>query len=220
MSGTGWQSSDLLTRFNALAGRPVADSITDAQKYQRLSDAQDAVITRIAAIYGKQQNAVPTAMTSTDGGFTWQFGVDGNGYPLYPLGAKIFPLLTAIPNYPWTPGIDYLDEGTQIRMPNALQWTGPLYWYGVAGPPAITATVQPVIVPPPARILIVIDAVRSFAEEYLRNAPLVDQMEIKWAREWPNQMTSIRRHLRGNGLTSLFGFSTGVGRAGLTIGGM
>ena len=217
MAGTGWQSSDLLTRFNQLSGRPVTDAITDATKYQRLADAQDSVITRIAAICGKQQMSAPTAMATADGGATWTFGTDGNGYALYPLGGKVFPSLASVPDYPWTPGLDYLDEGTQIRMPNGLKWTGPLYWYGVSGPQQISASVQPVLQPPPARILIVIDAVRTFAEEFTRNAGLADQMEAKWAREWPTQMTSIRRHLRGNGTVSLFGWGTGVGRSGLYV---
>ncbi len=214
MPQTVWTSADLLSRFNAMAGRPDADSITDATKYQVLSDAQETVLSRIAAICGKQQNAAPQAMTTSDGGYTWQFGTDAEGYALYPLGAKVYPFLTAVPDYPWTPGLDYLDEGTQIRMPNNLQWTGPLYWYGVVSGSPLSASMQPVLQPPSTRILIVIDAVRSFAEQYVRNPALIDQMEVKWAREWPVQMTSIRRHLRGNGTVSIFGWSMGIGRPG------
>jgi hypothetical protein len=217
MAGTGWQSADLLTRFNQVAGRPTTDAISDAAKYVRLSDAQESVLARIAAIAGSQQDQAPTAMTTADGGKTWTFGTDGNGYAVYPLGAKVFPTLTAIPDYPWTPGIDYLDEGTQIRMPNNLSWTGQLYWRGVVGPPAITASVQPVLQPPAARILVVLEAARSFAEEYVRNGPLADRMAARFEREFASQMTSIRRHLRGNGTVSLFGWSMGIGRSGLTF---
>jgi len=174
VAGTGWQSTDLLSRFNAMAGRPSADAITDTVKYGLLADAQDAVMSRIAAICGKQQNQAPTAMSTADGGYTWTFGTDGNGYALYPLGARVYPTLTSIPDYPWTPGLDYLDEGTTIRMPNNMAWTGSLYWYGIVGPQAISASVQPVIQPPPARILIVIDAVRSFAEQFVRNGALMN----------------------------------------------
>src|ERR1700730_6964824 len=198
-----------------MAGRPSADAITDTVKYGLLADAQDAVMSRIAAICGKQQNQAPTAMSTADGGYTWTFGTDGNGYALYPLGARVYPTLTSIPDYPWTPGLDYLDEGTTIRMPNNMAWTGSLYWYGIVGPQAISASVQPVIQPPPARILIVIDAVRSFAEQFVRNGALIDQMEAKWAREWPDQMTAIRKHLRGNGTISVFGWAMGLGRPGL-----
>ena len=215
MAGTGWQSSDLLARFNALANRPAADAISDATKYQLLADSQDTVLSRIAAICGKGQNQAPTAMATADGGLTWTFGTDGNGYPLYPLGAKVYPTLSAVPDYPWSPGIDYLDEGTLIRMPNGISWAGPLYWYGVVGPQAISASVQPVIQPPPARILIVIDAVRTFSEQAVRNVQLVDQMDMKWEREWGTQMTSIRKHLRGNGTTRIIGW--GIGSSGLNL---
>lgn len=198
MAGTGWQSSDLLTRFNAYAGRPTTDAITDAQKYLRLADGQEAVLLEIAAVSPKQLYGAPTAMTSADGGYTWTFGVDGNGYQNFPLGnAQIFPSLAAVPDYPWRPGVDYLDEGTQIRTPNNVPWSGTLYWYGITAPQQISASVQPVIQPPQARVLIVIKAVEIFAEEYLRNAALADQMAVKWARQWPRYATLLRKHFSG-----------------------
>lgn len=218
MAGTGWQSSDLLSRFNAMAGRPTGDAITDVQKYQGLADAQETLIARITSICGNQQVSAPTAMTTADGGATWTFGVDGNGYASYLMGARIYPTLSAVPDYPWQPGVDYLDEGVQIRMPNNLKWTGNLYFYGVVGPQALSATVQPVIQPPPMRILIVIEAVRSFSEQFVRNDELVTVMDRKWDREFANYMTMIRRHLRGNRNRSVFGWlaGVGIGRPGLT----
>jgi hypothetical protein len=217
MAGTGWDSSDLLTRFNAYAGRPTTDGITDAQKYQRLADAQNAVLVEIANVVPRIQYGAPTAMTSADSGYTWTFGTDGNGYSLFPLGkASIYPSLDAIPDYPWQPGIDYLDEGTQIRMPNHVPWTGSLYWYGMTQPQAMSASVQPVLSPPGARILIVIKAVQEFAEEYLRNAALADQMQIRWDREWPKYATMFRKHFRGG---AQLGPLTGAyGRGGSTLG--
>lgn len=217
MSGTGWESADLLTRFNAWAGRPTSDSIADAQKYQRLADGQEAVIVEIANVAQRSIIGPPTAMVTADGGYTWTFGTDDNGYPIFPMGkASIYPNLDAIPDYPWQPGLDYLDEGTQIRIPNNIQWSGPLYWYGITAPERISASVQPVIQPPSSRVLIVIKAVQSFAEEYLRNAALTDQMQIRWEREWPKHATMIRRHFRGG---SRLGPLTGAwGRGGSTLG--
>jgi len=217
MAGTGWQSSDLLTRFNAYAGRPTTDAITDPEKYQRLSDGQNAVLVEIANVVPRVLYGPPTAMTTADGGYTWTFGVDGNGYPLFPLGkASIYPNLDAVPDYPWQPGLDYLDEGTQIRIPNNIQWPGPLYWYGMTPPQAIAADVQPVIQPPPSRILIVIKGVQIFAEEYLRNAALTDQMQLRWDREWPKQAAMLRKHFRGS---ATLGPLTGAwGRGGSTLG--
>lgn len=209
MAGTGWDSVDLLSRFNALSGRPTTDAITAAAKYQRLADAQDTIVTKISGITKAAFPTAPVAMTSADGGYTWTFGVDGNGYALYPYGARIYPTLTAVPDYPWMPGVDYLDEGVRIRMPNGLAWGGPLYWYGVTPPQQLSSTVQPIIQPPSARILIVIEAVRSFAEEYTRDTALADQMSIKFERAWGENMTLIRKHLRGNGRSRLIGFQYG-----------
>jgi hypothetical protein len=210
MTATGWQSSDLLARFNRLAGRPTTDAILDATKYIALSDGQESVLMAIAAVAPRMLYSAPTAMTTADGGYTWTFGTDGNGYALFPLGARVYPFLSAVPDYPWQPGRDYLDEGNTIRMPNNIAWTQTLYWQGISPPQQITASIQPVINPPPTRILIVIKAVESFAEEYLRNAALADQMAVKWEREWPKHITAMRKHLRGRG--SLGPLATTVGR--------
>jgi len=198
MAGVSWTSASLLTRFNSFAGRPTTDSITDAAKYTRLADAECAVLTAIAAVTPRQLYGAPTAMTSADGGYVWTFGTDGDGYALFPLGsAAIFPSLAAVPDYPWQPDVDYLDEGTQIRMPNNTPWAGPLYWRGITQPAPISATQQPFIQPPPSRVLIVIKAVWSFAEEYVRSVDLATTMENRWNREWPKNVTMIRRHFRG-----------------------
>lgn len=217
MPGTAWQSSDLLTRFNALAGRPTTDAITDAEKYQRLADGQNDVLVEIAGLSPRQLYGTPQAMSSSDGGYTWTFGTDGNGYDLFPLGmAQIYPNLNAVPDYSWRPGYDYLDYGTYITLPNNVPWAGPLYWRGITPPEAISASVQPVIQPPPSRILIVIRAVSNFAREYSRNPNLVTEMEERWAREFPKHMTMIRRHFRG---AAQLGPLTGAwGRAGTTLG--
>ncbi len=214
MAGTGWQSSDLLARFNAMAGRPTTDAILDADKYRRLADAQDTVLGKISTVAKSINAAAPVTMATSDGGYTWTFGTDGNGYATFALGGRIYPTLSAIPDYPWIPGTDYLDEGTQVRMPNNVPWGGPLYWYGVIPPQQMSASVQPIIQPPPARILIVIEAVRTFAQEYLRNAALTDEMSSEWERQWPNWITAIRKHLRGGRWGGRAGFLgvAGVGR--------
>lgn len=215
MAGTGWQSSDLLIRWNRLAGRPPADAISDTVKYLSLADGQDAVLTEIAAIAPKTLYGAPTAMTTADNGLTWTFGVDGNGYPAVPLAAHVYPSLNSIPDYPWTPGTDYLDEGVQIRMMNNVPYTGTLFWQGIVPPQQISATVQPVIQPPAARILICIKAVQAYAEEAVRNGALSDQMQIRWDREFPKQMTLIRKHFRGRHYSGfsgrVFGFPMRIG---------
>lgn len=199
MAGTGWGSADLLASFNAMAGRPSSgDTMTDAQKYTRLSQAQDFVYSMVMTTDPKVLYSAPTAMTTADGGYTFTFGTDGNGYALFPLGdAQIYTTLSGVPGYPLRPGLDYLDEGTQIRMPNNVPYQGTLYWRGVAAPAPITALVDPSLQPPQARGLIVVEAVRRYAQEEARNPALYQMMEAQWAEQWPTWITTMRKHFRG-----------------------
>lgn len=215
MAGTSWTSASCLTRFNTLAGRPTTDSITDAQKYVFLSDGQEAVITELSSIAPQVLYPAPIAMTSADSGYTWTFGTDGNGYALFPMGrAQIYPSLNAVPDYPWRPGVDYLDEGTTIRIPNNVAWTGTLYWRGMTQPAQMTASVEPVLQPPSSRTLLVTKAVQLFAEQFLRNAALADQMQVRWDRDWPVQMTAIRKHFSGARPTGSVTQGSGYGGGG------
>ena len=185
-----YASADLLVRFNMLTGRPASgDSISDADKYLRLADAQDAVIEDAAsrvpkAFYSKAAyGSTPTLTTTDQQVFT--FGTDANGDPRFPIGkVRIFEALSAIPDYPWVEGIDYLNEGTQIRIPNNATYGGTLYWRGITAPERISASVQPTIIPPPFRMLIVYEAVRRYAEEANRDAQLADRMAANYANDF------------------------------------
>lgn len=184
-----YQSSDLLTRFNQLAGRPTSnDSISDAEKYARLADSQDVVINDAAAVvpnafYSKAATASTPTLTSSDGGHIFTFGNDANGNALFPIGkVRIFENLQAIPDYPWVEGVDYLNEGTQIRMPNNTTWGGTLYWRGIAPPERMSGSVQPTIIPVNFRMLIVFDAVRQLSQEGVRNDALFAAMDRDYQR--------------------------------------
>jgi hypothetical protein len=176
-----WDSEYCLNLFNRKAGRPVADAITTDSKYQRLAESQDAVIAELAAVNPESLVGAPQSLVTTDQQ-VFTFGTDGDGNPIVPFGKTgIYQSLSSIPQFPWREGIDYLDEGTQIRIPNNRTYSGTLYWRGVVQAPPISATTQPVLYPLASRELIVIDAVRKFASEYLRNKPLADQMELEWS---------------------------------------
>ena len=198
MPGTGWQSTDLLTRFNEWANRPASnDTITDAQKYRRLSDGQDQVILECANLMGRILFSAPTQMTSSDGGYTYTYGTDGNGYATFPLAGFIYPTENAIPAYPWVPQRDYLDEGTQIRGLYDAPISVAPWFYGIIQPQQLSASVQPVIQPTPSRVLIVIQAVKLFAEEGNRDVNLAATMAARWDEQWKRWATAIRKHLRG-----------------------
>lgn len=213
-------SSDLLTRFNELAGRPASnDSIADADKYRRLADAQTMVIADAASrvpdafYYKGTYGAWPTLTTTDNQVFT--FGTDVNGDPLFPTGkVEIYPNLQSIPDYPWIEGWDYLNEGTQIRIPNDRTWSGTLYWRGIAPVLPITSTNQPSVIPPPFRMLIVYEAVRRYAEEGKRDPELASLMAANYDRDFVRYCTVLKTQFRSGvapaSLSGLKGAMLGV----------
>lgn len=200
MAGTGYQSTDLLASFNLLAGRPTTDTVTDPNKYIYLAQAQDEVILEIANICGRVLYGAPVQMTTADGGYTYTFGTDANGYPLFLLDGHIYPYQNAVPSSPWVPGQDYLDEGITIRSLNYSPFTIAPWYYGIVTPALMSASVQPVIYPVRARLLVPILAVQRFAEAGRRDLALADRMADRWTKEWGTQSVAIRKHLRGRRL--------------------
>lgn len=209
--------------FQRRSGRPTTDAITDASKYQRLSEAQNNVIAQMMAVvpkslYPKVSYASLPTLTTTDSQ-VFTFGVDSNGYPIYPLGhAGIYPSLNSIPDWPWREGFDYISEGTQIRIPNNNTYTGTLWWYGAQQPADIDATHQPSIFPEAARVLIVIDAVRSFAQEGVRNGPLEDTMQNEWDRQWGRWCLTWKSAYRKGGALAFSGLQLALaGQTGFGV---
>lgn len=215
-----WDSADLLDQFNALAGRPATDAgITDVQKYARLARAQDLIIGDIAAIapevlYPTADAASYPTMGTLDNQI-FIFGNDSDGAPITPIGkTQIYTSLNNIPDAPWIEGVDYLNEGTQIRIPNNGTYTGTLYWRGITTAPAITAAVQPVLFPLASRELIVVRAVKQFALEGGKNPGLAALMAEQYddgrgGGLWPKWCLAWRTAFRqGGGL--LYGAATGL----------
>lgn len=201
-----WKSADLLSRFQALAAIPTNTVLTPDQQYVFLSDAQQYVLDRIASISPRTLYGDPVEMLSSDGGLTYGFGNDSVGEPLMPIGkATIYSSLASIPGGSWRPGIDYLDEGVTIRMPNNVPFAGPLFWYGVTPVESLSASIQPIMQPPASRSLIVTWAVKEYAETGgPRNPELADRMEVRFEREFGIHMTMLRKHFsNGGGLGSL-----------------
>lgn len=200
-----WTSATLLTKFNQLAGRPATgDALADATKYTMLSDAQGEVIADVAArapwtLYSKAAySATPTLSTSDQQVFT--FGTDVNGNPLFPIGkVMIYPSLQSIPDYPWREGYDYIQEGTQIRIPDNGTYAGTLYWRGIAPPLDIDGTNQPALIPVNSRILIVYKAVNFYASTGNRNAELADKMQQLYDRDFARWMLVWKTQFQNGG---------------------
>ncbi len=165
----------------------------------------------VANIGGSWLWGNPTLMTSADGGYTYTFGTDGNGYATFLLAGHVYPSLSAIPDYPWTPGRDYVDEGTQIRSTNNTVFPLAPYFQGITSPTPMASGVNPVIYPEQSRILIVLKAVWNFAEAGKRDLELAARSAARYTMEWNKHSLLIRKHLRGRGrlggLTSYMGLA-------------
>lgn len=219
MAASGYQSADLLVTFNNATGRPATgDSVTNATKYIYLADAQQQLANDLFAVAPQAFPSTITTMTSADGGYTWTFGTDNDGYPLFPLAAAVFQDLASIPSSPWIPGVDYTDEGTTIRMPNNVPWAGTLYCYGCVMPQRMSASVQPVLQHPQALALVPLLAGSRFAEDNLMNAPLSDRLYARYKLMYGHLCTTIRKHLRGGRAMAPLVAPMGVGVVGSSVG--
>lgn len=199
-----FDSASLLSQFNRYTGRPASgDTISDADKYVRLSEAQNRVVqdmfARVPNSLYPHSNNLPT-MTSVNGGNIWTFGTDPQGFAIAPMGkAKIFENQQSFPDFPWIEGMDYVNEGTQIRLTNGRTWSTPLYWYGITPPADITASVQPSIFPPAFRDLIVFQAVTMYGEEGKRDTELADRFAQKYARRFAEGCLSWKTSFSSGG---------------------
>ena len=158
-----WDSADLLSRVQFHANRPSVDeSMTNANWYTLLSDAQQKWVRVIAALAPESQMGDPVLLTEATTGKIWTF-------PAWPMGhlelrdGRDGPLLTV--------GADYLDstdfvwEGDQVRVPSNQTRSFPdgVYARYVAVPDVISAAVEPTLRPAPARMLLVYEACAEWA---------------------------------------------------------
>lgn len=200
-----WDAAYCLGMLNRDASRPTADEITDATKYQYLTEGQATVFADVSVRAPDALLGAPGTMVTADNK-VFTFGTDADGYPLSPMGkVRIFTSLASIPDAPMREGYDYLNEGTQIRIPNDSTYAGTLYWRGITPPKDIAAggANEPSLFPPPSRVLLVNRAVRILAVS--TNRPdLADEMDLqyygdgglrighlaRWCLHWKTQFSS------------------------------
>lgn len=197
---------DLLRRFKNEAGLADASEIDDTNDiYPLLSDGQLITNRELALRAAKAFYQAPVAMSSTDGGFTFYFGVSpvDATKKLLPLGwVQISPTLSSFTGDSfagWQEGRDYVNEGVRIRIPGNRSYAGTLYARFVPTPPPITAAVDPILLPPEVNALTVYKAVELWAGQGDVKPSLVARMEAKWAKEWPSWCSTFKRMHPGNG---------------------
>ena len=152
----------------------------------------------IAAVYPYPlyRSGGPTTLTTTDNK-VYTFGTDGQGFAVAPMGhVAIFRSLNDYPDGAMEEGIDYLNEGTQIRIPNNRTENATLYWTGIPVPADITSAVEPSLRPVSARLLIPLKAVQHFAEEGGGMSGLADRMDTLYQREFLKHMVNWKTQFR------------------------
>lgn len=161
-----WDSADLLARLKRTAAIPATTEYpTDAQAYQLLSEAQHYWMMEMATHVPESQYTAPRQLTSADGGVTYTFPNPwpGGSGTVEAYACEIYDRIDGrrlTPGAFWQPERDYVFEGNLIRFAGnkAKTFTNGPYARYVAHAPEITASVQPVLRPNAARLLVILRA--------------------------------------------------------------
>lgn len=182
-------SAQLLAECKRLAKRPATDTgTTDPDWYALLTQAQIQEYNNFATHFPKVLYGGPVALTSVDGGITYNFPDDADGNPIVPLGN--IELYEALDKKPlrhgafWDRTADYVLEGSKIRMPQNKAksfGSGPFARF-ITPPGVLDATTQPTLQPITARILLVYRACGLWARRgNLRDPkPFDDAWKLAW----------------------------------------
>lgn len=163
-----WSSPDLLRRLKQYARRPAIDqAVPDEMWYDHLTEAQVEVFSDLFTRFPAMQYSAPYLLTTSDGGYTYDFGLDADGDPIYPMGhTEVFPNLQSIPDSPLIYGEDYELEGYVLRIPGNRSRTfaaGPYARFVTRPDVAISDEANPLLFPKEARMLLVWKALQSWA---------------------------------------------------------
>lgn len=196
-------SADCLLRVKNRLNRPTSDeaftrSSTDDIAYSAMTEANDELIKKIAVFIPDAMVTAPTLLTSADSGKTYTFGTDADAAAIFALGHfAIYENLESIPDYPLTDGVDYVIEGTKIRMPynDTRTFSAGPYAQSVTPGNVVNSSTQPTC-PKIARLVMVEDTAR-------RLAPLVGQdprdFDEPYNDAWTNLLAAVRTQGVGKG---------------------
>lgn len=153
---TLWSSPDILARAKRLLNRPSTDeALTDEDWYEFATEANAHWMEQFTLHAPERllQDYPPVVLTSSDGGYTYQFASE----PLYAEVRASPSGRVLIPGPEWDPGADYAIEGQTMRIPNGKTRSftnGPWARY-VPVPGRVDADNDPTLRPKQARRLIV-----------------------------------------------------------------
>lgn len=146
--------ADCILRIKDRLNRPATDtaftiSATDDVLLRMMTESQDEITKLIATYIPDAMITAPTAMTTADSGKTYTFGADVDTANYFPLGFFcVYATRSDIPDFPLEPGVDFVVEGTKIRMPNNATRTfsdGGPWAQTVNAANAITSSTEPTI---------------------------------------------------------------------------
>ena len=175
-------SADLLARCKALAQRPTTDEdMSDAQWYSFLTEAQDYWTKVLAQHDPKRLSGAPTALTTSDSGYTYTFGTTPIAVVELTDGKGGWPMF--IGPY-WDPATDFTWEGsTTLRSARnvARTFTNGLYARWVPQPGVIDGSTQPTL-PTEYRLLLPARACVLYARRggYRDPQPYLEEERRLW----------------------------------------
>jgi len=163
-----WDSAALLSKLRTKLHRPTADELaTTPLLYELLTEAEGEVMAEVTALAPTSQMGAPVLLTSADGGVTYTFGTDDDGERVFPLACEVYATAGGheLHASSWDATGDFVVEGDRIRMPRneAVTFDSGPYARFVRADNTISASSEPILKPPPARMLIVLKAAIKFA---------------------------------------------------------
>lgn len=190
-----WDSADLLARVRRYINRPDDDElVTTTFVYALLTEAQTEVLGALATLAPLSQMGAPVLMTTADSGVTYTFGTDANGYAIFPLACEVYGEVNGreLSACSWQYGGDFVIEGDKIRMPGNVAQTfdsGP-YARFVRADASISASIEPILKPAPARVLLVQKALINYAAVGGLRDP--QPWQEKYDASWKTWLTAMR----------------------------
>lgn len=167
---------------------PSADDL-----YTFLRDAENRVKHELGSVAPEVLYNAPTLLTSADGGYTYTFGTDSGSNAIAPIGhVRLFASKQHIPFEPLESGIEYVWEGTKVRMVQNAPRTfadGP-YAQWIAPTLVIDGSSNTMTLPVQLRMLAVHDA----CQRYAMSGGVLDPTpyEKAYTEEFSRQMTTAQ----------------------------
>lgn len=169
-------TADLLRRAKVILNRPATDEVftvssTDDVWYDFLTQAQIEVHGTLASIVPDAMYNSLTLLTTADSGASFTFGTDADSDNITPYGHfEVYPTLNSFPDGPLVEGVDFIYEGSKLRIPNGRTIDTP-YARWVTPPNVIASGTEPTLLPKRARLLIAYKAAALAAKQRLKQDP-------------------------------------------------